>query len=173
MVRASLCLKSAPACATSGEVCPGGAPGSCDDWNCTVWAARLRSGLSLSVVSLCLVRTDLFQRTVDMGANKKVGLPPARPRCTPRDGCPRGTIRFRPALPEERHPGGGGMAIWSGAQVKTHESINNRLALVMKSGKYTLGYKTTLKSLRGGKCTPYADAHERAPRRDCAFVRAR
>ncbi|CAM6128627.1 unnamed protein product [Calypogeia fissa] len=34
---------------------------------------------------------------------------------------------------------------------KTQESINNRLALVMKSGKYTLGYKTTLKSIRGGK----------------------
>ncbi|GMI99411.1 hypothetical protein like AT1G77940 [Hibiscus trionum] len=34
---------------------------------------------------------------------------------------------------------------------KTHESINNRLALVMKSGKYTLGYKTVLKSLRGSK----------------------
>eukprot|EP00241_Pyramimonas_parkeae_P009304 CAMPEP_0114258408 /NCGR_PEP_ID=MMETSP0058-20121206/19314_1 /TAXON_ID=36894 /ORGANISM="Pyramimonas parkeae, CCMP726" /LENGTH=127 /DNA_ID=CAMNT_0001373327 /DNA_START=69 /DNA_END=449 /DNA_ORIENTATION=+ len=34
---------------------------------------------------------------------------------------------------------------------KSQESINNRLALVMKSGKYTLGYKTTLKSLRGGK----------------------
>ncbi|TYI46336.1 hypothetical protein E1A91_D13G100600v1 [Gossypium mustelinum] len=35
---------------------------------------------------------------------------------------------------------------------KTHESINNRLALVMKSGKYTLGYKTVLKSLRSSKC---------------------
>ncbi|PPD78350.1 hypothetical protein GOBAR_DD24726 [Gossypium barbadense] len=34
---------------------------------------------------------------------------------------------------------------------KTHESINNRLALVMKSGKYTLGYKTFLKSLRSSK----------------------
>jgi len=34
---------------------------------------------------------------------------------------------------------------------KAQESINNRLALVMKSGKYTLGYKTVLKSLRGGK----------------------
>ncbi|KAK3273996.1 60S ribosomal protein L30 [Cymbomonas tetramitiformis] len=31
------------------------------------------------------------------------------------------------------------------------ESINSRLALVMKSGKFTLGYKTVLKSLRGGK----------------------
>ncbi|CAM6094813.1 unnamed protein product [Calypogeia fissa] len=34
---------------------------------------------------------------------------------------------------------------------KAQESINNRLALVMKSGKFTLGYKTTLKSLRSGK----------------------
>ncbi|CAA3027628.1 60S ribosomal L30 [Olea europaea subsp. europaea] len=34
---------------------------------------------------------------------------------------------------------------------KSHESINNRLALVMKSGKYTLGYKTVLKSLRNSK----------------------
>ncbi|KAH7314929.1 hypothetical protein KP509_21G027700 [Ceratopteris richardii] len=34
---------------------------------------------------------------------------------------------------------------------KATESINNRLQLVMKSGKYTLGYKTTLKSLRSGK----------------------
>ena len=28
------------------------------------------------------------------------------------------------------------------------ETINARLGLVMKSGKYTLGYKSTLKSLR-------------------------
>ena len=38
-------------------------------------------------------------------------------------------------------------------QKKTHESINNRLALVMKSGKYTLGYKTVLRSLRTSKGT--------------------
>lgn len=31
------------------------------------------------------------------------------------------------------------------------ENINSRLALVMKSGKYTLGYKSTLKTLRQGK----------------------
>ncbi|KAL5697913.1 60S ribosomal protein L30 [Ranunculus cassubicifolius] len=36
-------------------------------------------------------------------------------------------------------------------KTKTHESINNRLALVMKSGKYTLGYKTVLDSLRNSK----------------------
>lgn len=34
---------------------------------------------------------------------------------------------------------------------KNQENINSRLALVMKSGKYTLGYKTTLKTLRSGK----------------------
>jgi len=34
---------------------------------------------------------------------------------------------------------------------KSAESINSRLALVMKSGKYTLGYKSTLKTLRSGK----------------------
>eukprot|EP00963_Diacronema_lutheri_P006566 scaffold576_cov336-Pavlova_lutheri.AAC.6 len=37
---------------------------------------------------------------------------------------------------------------------KSQDNINSRLALVMKSGKYTLGYKTVLKSLRSGKCTP-------------------
>jgi len=35
-------------------------------------------------------------------------------------------------------------------QKKAVESINSRLALVMKSGKYTLGYKSTLKTLRQG-----------------------
>jgi large subunit ribosomal protein L30e len=34
---------------------------------------------------------------------------------------------------------------------KTTDSINSRLALVMKSGKYVLGYKSTLKTLRSGK----------------------
>lgn len=38
-----------------------------------------------------------------------------------------------------------------GMQNKIYESINNRLALVMKSGKYTLGYKTVLKTLRNSK----------------------
>ena len=33
---------------------------------------------------------------------------------------------------------------------KTADSINSRLALVMKSGKVTLGYKSTLKALRCG-----------------------
>ncbi|CAN6543262.1 unnamed protein product [Malus baccata var. baccata] len=38
---------------------------------------------------------------------------------------------------------------------KTHESINTRLALVMKSGKYTLGYKTVIDSLRSSKGTRF------------------
>nr|ACG46009.1 60S ribosomal protein L30 [Zea mays] len=35
--------------------------------------------------------------------------------------------------------------------LKSTESINNKLQLVMKSGKYTLGYKTVLKTLRNSK----------------------
>ena len=34
---------------------------------------------------------------------------------------------------------------------KSADGINSRLALVMKSGKYVLGYKSTLKTLRSGK----------------------
>ncbi|CAK0785708.1 60S ribosomal protein L30 [Coccomyxa viridis] len=34
---------------------------------------------------------------------------------------------------------------------KSQEGINTRLALVMKSGKFTLGTKTCLKCLRSGK----------------------
>uniref|UniRef100_A0A452ZDY9 Ribosomal protein eL8/eL30/eS12/Gadd45 domain-containing protein n=2 Tax=Aegilops tauschii subsp. strangulata TaxID=200361 RepID=A0A452ZDY9_AEGTS len=36
-------------------------------------------------------------------------------------------------------------------QKKSGENINNKLQLVMKSGKYTLGYKTVLKTLRSSK----------------------
>ncbi|CAG4985757.1 unnamed protein product [Parnassius apollo] len=36
-------------------------------------------------------------------------------------------------------------------QKKAIESIDSRLALAMKSGKYCLGYKQTLKTLRQGK----------------------
>ena len=34
---------------------------------------------------------------------------------------------------------------------KGGENVNARLALVMKSGKYNIGYKSTLRSLRSGK----------------------
>uniref|UniRef100_A0A7S3QP72 Ribosomal protein eL8/eL30/eS12/Gadd45 domain-containing protein n=2 Tax=Eukaryota TaxID=2759 RepID=A0A7S3QP72_DUNTE len=37
------------------------------------------------------------------------------------------------------------------AAKKSAENINSRLALVMKSGKYQLGFKTALKTLRSGK----------------------
>ncbi|XP_039254915.1 large ribosomal subunit protein eL30 [Styela clava] len=36
-------------------------------------------------------------------------------------------------------------------QKKALENINSRLQLVMKSGKYNLGYRQTLKNLRQGK----------------------
>ena len=36
---------------------------------------------------------------------------------------------------------------------KSTESIASRLALVVKSGKYSLGYKTALKQMRNGKGT--------------------
>eukprot|EP00811_Abedinium_folium_P017847 NODE_26771_length_538_cov_3.598540.p1 GENE.NODE_26771_length_538_cov_3.598540~~NODE_26771_length_538_cov_3.598540.p1 ORF type:complete len:116 (+),score=32.15 NODE_26771_length_538_cov_3.598540:113-460(+) len=34
---------------------------------------------------------------------------------------------------------------------KSVDSINSRLQLVIKSGKYSLGYKTTMKAVRQGK----------------------
>ena len=34
---------------------------------------------------------------------------------------------------------------------KSQENINSRLALAIKSGKFFLGYKSTLKSIRQGK----------------------
>ncbi|EGI64597.1 60S ribosomal protein L30 [Acromyrmex echinatior] len=43
------------------------------------------------------------------------------------------------------------LLVTPGCAKKAQESINTRLALVMKSGKYVLGYKQTLKSLRQGK----------------------
>jgi ribosomal protein L30E len=36
-------------------------------------------------------------------------------------------------------------------QKKNVDDINNKLQLVMKSGKYTLGYKIVLKTLRSSK----------------------
>ncbi|XP_032664518.1 60S ribosomal protein L30 [Odontomachus brunneus] len=50
-------------------------------------------------------------------------------------------------------------------QKKAQESINTRLALVMKSGKYVLGYKQTLKSLRQGKAKLVIIANNTPPLR--------
>uniref|UniRef100_A0A6B2LU63 Ribosomal protein eL8/eL30/eS12/Gadd45 domain-containing protein n=1 Tax=Arcella intermedia TaxID=1963864 RepID=A0A6B2LU63_9EUKA len=36
-------------------------------------------------------------------------------------------------------------------QKRAQESINSRLALVVKRGQFSLGYKSTLKTLRSGK----------------------
>lgn len=41
--------------------------------------------------------------------------------------------------------------VGAGEQKKAIESINSRLQLVMKSGKASLGYKETLKTLRSNK----------------------
>jgi len=35
---------------------------------------------------------------------------------------------------------------------KGGDNIGSRLALVIKSGKYAIGYKSTLRSMRSGKC---------------------
>lgn len=48
---------------------------------------------------------------------------------------------------------------------KTQESINSRLALVMKSGKYFLGYKQTIKTLRQGKAKLVIIANNTPPLR--------
>ena len=46
---------------------------------------------------------------------------------------------------------------------KAIESINSRIQLVMKSGKASLGYKQTLKTLRSSKCaSPAPNARVRA-----------
>ncbi|KAF5270392.1 hypothetical protein FQR65_LT05580 [Abscondita terminalis] len=50
-------------------------------------------------------------------------------------------------------------------QKKAIESINSRLALVMKSGKYCLGYKQTLKTLRQGKAKLVIIANNAPPLR--------
>ncbi|KAK2175111.1 hypothetical protein NP493_749g00032 [Ridgeia piscesae] len=48
---------------------------------------------------------------------------------------------------------------------KAIESINSRLGLVVKSGKYVLGYKQTLKTLRQGKAKLIIIANNTPPLR--------
>ena len=55
--------------------------------------------------------------------------------------------------------------LFCGLQKKSIESINSRLALVMKSGKYVLGYKQTLKTLRQGKAKLVIIANNTPPLR--------
>lgn len=50
-------------------------------------------------------------------------------------------------------------------QKKALESTNARLALVMKSGKFCLGYKQTLKTLRQGKAKLVIIANNTPPLR--------
>lgn len=44
------------------------------------------------------------------------------------------------------------------------DSVNSKLGLVMKSGKALLGYKSTLKSLRNGKCAHHCPRTPRSAR---------
>ncbi len=46
---------------------------------------------------------------------------------------------------------------------KSGENVNARLALVVKSGKYTLGFRSTIKSLRSGKTKLILIASNTAP----------
>ncbi|VDD94496.1 unnamed protein product [Enterobius vermicularis] len=50
-------------------------------------------------------------------------------------------------------------------QKKSAENINARLAMVMKSGKYCLGYKQTLRTLRSGKAKLVIIANNSPPLR--------
>lgn len=50
-------------------------------------------------------------------------------------------------------------------QKKAMENINTRLQLVMKSGKYVLGFKQTLKTLRQGKAKLVIIANNTPPLR--------
>ncbi|CAH2068585.1 unnamed protein product, partial [Iphiclides podalirius] len=60
-------------------------------------------------------------------------------------------VSILPVWFESYHPLVTAKMVAAKKQKKTIESINSRLALVMKSGKYCLGYKQTLKTLRQGK----------------------
>lgn len=53
---------------------------------------------------------------------------------------------------------------------KSTESIAARLALVVKSGKYTLGYKSALKQMRSGKGTYHSIRFSRGLEREAEKV---
>ena len=81
-----------------------------------------------------------------MGAHREPFLPSPSIAVAAIRRSPSRTLRIRrfatpqfnmPASKSEKKRGG--------------EGINTKMALVMKSGKYTLGYKSTLKTLRSGK----------------------
>ena len=48
---------------------------------------------------------------------------------------------------------------------KTNDNINNKLQLVVRSGKYNLGYKSVLKTLRSGKAKLVLVANNCSPLR--------
>ena len=75
-------------------------------------------------------------------AEKEVQKTKWWPQARRRYVCPASTLCVYGSCPHNS---------FSALQKKSQENINSRLALVMKSGKYTLGYKTCLKTLRSGK----------------------
>ena len=63
----------------------------------------------------------------------------------------RAVVRLLSPLSAPPHPHPPPSSPSTTPQKKSIDSINSRLALVMKSGKFTLGYKSTVKTLRQGK----------------------
>ncbi|CAI4225483.1 unnamed protein product [Auanema sp. JU1783] len=62
--------------------------------------------------------------------------------------------------------GAGATAAPKKTQVKKNaDNINSRLSMVMKTGKYVLGYKETLKTLRNGKAKLILIANNTPPLR--------
>lgn len=53
---------------------------------------------------------------------------------------------------------------------KNAENINSRLSMVMKTGKYVLGYKETLKALRNGKAKLVLIANNTPPLRYFSYT---
>merc|ERR1712241_999176 len=75
-------------------------------------------------------------------------------------GVDRSTIAFRPS----KNSSLTNMGVQKKTK-KTVESINSRLALVMKSGKFQLGYEKTLETLRYGKAKLVIIANNTPPLR--------
>jgi Ribosomal protein L7Ae/L30e/S12e/Gadd45 family len=77
---------------------------------------------------------------------------------------------------EDRFVAGFPCALMALTDHSAADNINSRLALVMKSGKVTLGYKSTLKTLRSGKAKLVIIAGNTPPLRkselECTYCRA-
>ncbi len=61
------------------------------------------------------------------------------------------------------------MVVAATKKTTAQDSVNSRLKLVMKSGKFCLGLQQTLKSLRRGKCL-FSFSHFTGGMNDSAFL---